>query len=441
MAAIVPAGLFSTSILTKISSYPKLLTSRSVVEVVAALSLATFVFLPFTATTMPNRMLMPASAMLAAALLLSACSKPVPTQEPVRAVKVSTVGLADMQSGSEFSGEVRPRIESRLGFRVAGKLVRRPVELGQTVKAGQLLAQLDPQDYQLAATAAGAQLAAATTNRDLAAADFKRFKELRDQNFISGAELERREAALKAAQSQWDQAKAQMSSQGNQAAYTSLVADMAGVVTAISAEPGQVVAAGTPVVQIAQDGPRDVVFSVPEDKVALMKYGSTVDVKVWASKTVLKATVREVAASADPVTRTYLVKVALDGKDTLPLGSTVSVIPQALDRAGVQVIKLPTSALVQSGKATAVWVLDAASMTVKLQTIEVATADGNAVVVASGLQPGMQVVTAGVHVLSPGQKVTIYKPKGALASTDAAPVAPETVANAAAPVASAPAAQ
>jgi membrane fusion protein, multidrug efflux system len=408
---------------------------------VARLLLLTSVFLTSTATTMPNRFLLSTSAMLAAALLLSACSKPVPPVEPVRAVKVSTVGLADMQSGSEFSGEVRPRIESRLGFRVAGKLIRRPVELGQTVKAGQLLAQLDPQDYQLAATAASAQLSAAATNRDLALADYKRYKDLRDQNFISGAELERRDATLNAAQAQWNQAKAQMSSQGNQAAYTSLTADVAGVVTAISAEPGQVVAAGTPVVQIAQDGPRDVVFSVPEDKVALMQHGSAVDVKVWASKSVLKATVREVAASADPVTRTYLVKVALEGKDTLPLGSTVSVVPQALDRAGVQVIKLPTSALVQSGKATAVWVVEPASMTVKLQPIEVATADGNAVVVASGLQPGMQVVTAGVHVLSPGQKISIYKPKVALGGMDAAQAAPDTLANTAAAAASTAAAQ
>jgi membrane fusion protein, multidrug efflux system len=394
-----------------------------------------------TVTTMPNRILLSAGAVLAAALLLSACSKPAPPEEPVRAVKVSTVGLADIESGAEFSGEVRPRVESRLGFRVAGKLVRRPVELGQTVKAGQLLAQLDPQDYQLAATAARAQLAAAATSRDLAAADYKRYKDLRDQNFISGAELERREATLKSAEAQWDQAKAQMSSQGNQAAYTSLVADVAGVVTAISAEPGQVVAAGTPVVQIAQDGPRDVVFSVPEDKVALMQNGSAVLVKVWASKTVLNATVREVAASADPVTRTYVVKVALEGKDTLPLGSTVSVVPQALDRGGVKVIKLPTSALVQSGKATAVWVLDTASMTVKLQPIVVATADGNMAVVSSGLQAGMQVVTAGVHVLSPGQRVTIYKQKVPAAGMESAQAAPESVANSAAPAASAAAAQ
>lgn len=377
---------------------------------------------------MSTRTFYTAGAVLAAALLATACSKPAPSEEPVRAVKVSTVGASSIQSGSEFSGEVRPRIESRLGFRVAGKLVRRPVELGQMVKAGQVLAQLDPQDYKLATEAARAQVAAAATNRDLAAADFKRFKELRDQNFISGAELERREATLKAAQAQLDQAQAQLNSQGNQASYTTLVADMAGVVTAINAEPGQVVSAGTPVVQIAQDGPRDVVFSVPEDKVVMIKAGSAVDVKVWASKTTVKGVVREVAASADPVTRTFVVKVALDAKDSLALGTTVSVVPQAFDRSGVQVIKLPTSALVQSGKSTAVWVLDSASMTVKLQPITVATADGNEAVVADGLQPGMQVVIAGVHVLSPGQKVSIYKEKMPLALVGAAQAAPEIVA-------------
>ena len=368
------------------------------------------------------------AAIAAAALVLSACSKPAPPEEPIRAVKLITVGASNIASGSEFSAEVKPRVESRLGFRVAGKLIRRNVEMGQTVKAGQVLAQLDPQDYKLAAEAGRAQVAAAATNRDLAAADFKRFKELRDQNFISGAELERREATLKAAQAQLDQAQAQLSSQGNQAAYTTLVADVSGVVTAVSAEAGQVVAAGAPVVQIAQDGPRDVVFSVPEDKAPAIKVGSDVAVKVWASHVSVTGLVREVAASADPVTRTFLVKVALQAKDNLALGTTVTAVPKALDRSGTQVIKLPTSAFHQTGKTSAVWVLDAGSMTVKLQPVVIATADGNEVVVSGGLEPGMQVVAAGVHVLSPGQKVTIYKEKGALTPVNNAPAAPETVA-------------
>ncbi|APW42498.1 efflux RND transporter periplasmic adaptor subunit [Rhodoferax saidenbachensis] len=376
------------------------------------------------------------ATLLAAALVLTACSKTAPPEEPIRAVKVITVGVDSIHSGAEYAGEVRARVESRLGFRVAGKIVRRQAELGQRVKAGEVLAQLDPQDYKLAAEAGRAQVAAAATNRDLAAADFKRYKELRDQNFISGAELERRETTLKAAQAQLDQAQAQLSSQGNQAAYTTLVADVSGVVTSVDAEPGQVVAAGTPVVRIAQDGPRDVLFSVPEDKVALIKAGSGVDVKVWAANTVFKGVVREVAASADPVTRTFGVKVSLESKDAVALGTTVSVVPQAFDRGGVQVIKLPTSALVQSGKSTAVWVLDSANMTVKLQPIAVATADGNEAVVADGLQPGVQVVIAGVHVLSPGQKVTVYKAKGPVAPADAAQAAPETVAPAVAKAAS-----
>jgi multidrug efflux system membrane fusion protein len=379
----------------------------------------------------PHKLLL-ATPVLLSALLLTACSKPAPSEEPVRAVKLMTVGVGSIQSSLEFSADVRARVESRLGFRVGGKVVRRAVELGQTVKAGQVIAQLDPQDYKLAADAARAQVAAAQTNRDLAAADYKRYKELRDQNFISGAELERRDTALKAAQAQLEQAQAQLNNQGNQAGYTTLVADVSGVVTAVTAEVGQVVAAGTPVVQIAQDGPRDVVFSVPEDKVALIKQGSKVDVRVWASKTQVEGTVREVAASADPVTRTFTVKVALEAKDALPLGSTVSVSPKALDRGAVQVIKLPTSALLKAGEGSSVWVLDSATMTVKPQPVVVATADGNDAVITQGLIPGMQVVVAGVHVLSPGQKVSIYKEKGAVAPAPSAPAAMDSVAPSAA---------
>ncbi len=370
-------------------------------------------------------------ALAATALVLSACSKPIPTAEPIRAVKIVIVGVQSMQSGAEFSGDVRARVESRLGFRVGGKIVLRQAQLGQHVRAGEVLAQLDPQDYQLSAQAAKAQVAVAMTNRDLAAADFKRFKELRDKNFISGAELERREAGLKGAQAQLDQAQAQLSGQGNQEGYTKLVATVAGVVTAIEAEVGQVVAAGAPVARVAQDGPRDVVFSVPEDKVAMIKVGSTVDVRVWASNAEFKGVVREVAASADPVTRTFAVKVAMDAADKLALGTTVSVAPHALDRSGPQVIKLPTSALVKDGDTAAVWVLDTTTMTVNLQPIVVATADGNDVVIASGLLPGMRVVSAGVHVLAPGQKVSIYKEKGALALAESAQAAMNSVAKSA----------
>ena len=364
--------------------------------------------------TMKNFALILAAA--ACAVVLGACSKPAQTEEPVRAVKIMTVGVDAFSSGYEFAGEVKAQVESRLGFRVGGKLIRRQAALGQRVQAGQVLAQLDPQDYQLALEAAKAQLRAVTTHRDLAGADYKRFAALKEQNFISAAELERRDATLKAAQAQVDQAQSQLNVQGNQAKYAVLLADVSGIVTAIEAEAGQVVSAGTPVVRIAADGVRDVVFSVPEDKVGGIQRGMQVKVRGWAQDAQTAstlATVREVSASADPVTRTYLVKLAWSSAVAPPpLGATVYVLPEGLGGAqGQSVIKLPTSALRREGQNSAVWVLDKTSMTLKSQTVQIATADGNEAVIAAGLQPGMLVVSAGVHVLSAGQKVTIYQEK------------------------------
>ncbi|SEQ64528.1 efflux RND transporter periplasmic adaptor subunit [Giesbergeria anulus] len=352
----------------------------------------------------------------AATFCLAACSRPEPAPEPLRAVKLLTVGANALQAQQEYAGEVRARTESRLGFRVAGKIMQRPAELGAHVRPGELLAQLDPQDYQLAAQAAQAQVTAAQTQQELAAADYQRYARLQAQNFISGAELERRETTLKAAQATLAQSRAQAAAQSNQTGYTRLLADVAGVITAIEAEPGQVVTAGAPVLRLAHDGPRDVVFAAPEDKVSALRTGQAVQVRPWVQGALLQGRIREVAASADPTTRTYAVKVALEGANPPALGATVYVLPQSLGRAGQTAITLPTTALLQQGNGTAVWVYDPATSTVRLQKIEVATADGNAAVVASGLTPGMQVVATGVHVLSPGQKVTVYQPKTGVAN-------------------------
>jgi membrane fusion protein, multidrug efflux system len=369
--------------------------------------------------------------------LLAACSKPEPAPQPIRAVKVVTVGESGLQAGYEYSGEVRARVESRLGFRVAGKLIKRQAEVGQRVKAGQVLAQLDPQDYKLAVDSARAALAAAATNRDLAAADFKRFQSLKEQNFISGAELERRETALKAAEAQVAQAQAQLANVGNQVGYANLVADISGIVTAVDAEVGQVVSAGSPVVRIAQDGPRDVVFSVPEDRLALVAVGAAAKAKRWSAEAAngagkgeeLSGKIRELAASADPLTRTYQAKLALDASVNLPLGSTVYVLANN-PLVGVQAIKLPTSSLMQSAQGVSqVWLLDKATMTVKAANVQVATADGNEAVIASGLKAGDVVVSAGVHVLSPNLKVTIYQEKGSVALVSPAQSATQSIAN------------
>ncbi len=317
--------------------------------------------------------------------------------------------------GLEFSGEIRARVETGLGFRVGGKLINRSVELGQRVKAGQELAHLDPQDYRLASEATSAQLLVAQTNRDLAAADLKRYQDLFKQGFISAAELERREAAFKAAQAQWQQAQAQNAVQANQSNYTRLQADGAGVVTAVEANAGQVLAAGQPVVKLAMDGPRDVVFSVPEDLLSTLKVGGMVDVRLWNSGKSLKAKLRDVSASADPVTRTFVVKAMLPGdlgrdEGDVVLGATVTVtLPSAATSSGVSRVTLPTSALRHEGGVTSVWVLDPASMTVSAQAVEVRITEGNEAVISAGLKNGDQVVVSGVHALSPGQKVSLFQ--------------------------------
>lgn len=338
--------------------------------------------------------------------LLGGCSRPAPAPEPVRSVRTITVAADSAGGVHEFAAEVRARIESRLGFRVGGKMIRRQAEIGQHVPAGALLAELDAQDLRLQQSAAVSSAQSAQVNLQLATDDFERYKNLRNQGFISGADLDRREATLKAAQAQFNQARAQASVQVNQATYSKLTASTAGVITGVDAEPGAVLAAGAPVVRLAQDGPRDAVFAVPEDAVsqlrALLGSPGALQVRLWGASATLPATVREVAAAADPVTRTFLVKADLDRAD-VQLGQTATVLLAMPQRSGIT--KLPLTAVTEQQGKTAVWVVDRSSMTVRVQPIVVAGADGNSVVVAGGLAPGQVVVTAGVHVLTPGQKV------------------------------------
>jgi RND family efflux transporter MFP subunit len=353
-----------------------------------------------------NKPLFVATVISLSALGLAGCAKKEAPPEPVRAVRTITVSGSETVAAHEYAAEIRARTESRLGFRVGGKLQSRSVNLGDSVRAGQLLAQLDGQDLRLGQDAARAALAAAQTNLDQASADYKRFKELRDQGFIGAAELERRETAMKTARAQLDQAKAQASVQGNQAGYASLVADAAGVVTAVEAEPGQVVGAGTPVVRLAHDGPRDAVFSVPEDRVGavrqLLGKVDAITLQPWGTGDSVKATVREIAAAADPVTRTFLVKADL-GKAAVRLGQTASV--RVAGQAVAGVIRLPLTAVAEAKGQTVVWLLDRGQMAVRSQPVVVAGADGNTVVVRQGVKPGDEVVVAGTHMLTAGLKV------------------------------------
>jgi len=361
---------------------------------------------------------------LAAVMTMTACSKKIEKTEDVRPVRAVQAVLEGSDIATEFSGEVRPRIESRLGFRVPGKIVARKVDVGTTVKRGQVLMQLDPQDLLLGQAQAKAGLSAAESNRDLAKAELKRYQELRDKSFVAQAVLDAKETAFKAAQASYDQAKAGLSNQTNQASYASLVADVDGVVTGIDAEVGQVVAAGTPVVRVAKMGELDVVVGIPEDKINGIRRMSDVKVRMWANQgQIIAAKLRELSPIADPVTRTFTAKVALspEAKD-VRLGMTAMVSfgmknPQAM-------IRLPLTALLQDKNAHSVWVVDAGM--VKLVPVALGGTAGEDVLIASGLNAGQMVVTAGVNLLKSGQKVKILgveaATKGAQAS-DAALVA------------------
>ena len=364
---------------------------------------------------------MPRTAPIAALVLatfVAGCSRPPPSAEPVRAVRTVTVEQQSAGGRIDYAGEVRARTESRLSFRVAGKMVARPVELGDTVNAGQVLARLDPQDMALGQQAAQSALEAARVNAEQAQADHKRFSELRDQGFISAAELERRESAYKAAQAQYEQARAQAGVQGNQARYTTLVADASGVITATEADPGTVLSAGSTVLRLAADGPRDVVFAVPEQQAgqfrALEGRAGALQVRLWGQgDNAIPATVREVAAAADAATRTFTVKADV-GSAAVRLGQTATVSLPVPGAPGV--FKLPLSAVFEQQGRSHVWLLDGASMTVGAQPVKVAGAEGNMVLIADGIAAGQTVVSAGAHTLTPGQKVTRFAASAATAA-------------------------
>jgi RND family efflux transporter MFP subunit len=306
---------------------------------------------------------------------------------------------------AEFPGEVRARVESRLAFRVPGKITARKVDPGTLVKRGQVLMQLDPQDLRLSQAQAMAGLRAAETTRDLAKAELKRYQELRVKNFVSQAVLDQKLSAWKAAQAHVDAAQAGYYGQSNQAGYATLVADIDGVVTAVDADVGQVVTPGTPVVRVAKTTEKEIVIGLPEDKVDTLRKVQDVTVRLWANpKVVIPGKIREVSPVADAATRTYAVKVSIpDSFDAVKLGMTALV--QFSSTTAAPMIKVPLTALFHEKATTSVWVLE--NGTVKLVPVQVGGTAGNEVVLVGGVKPGQTVVTAGVNLLKQGQKVKV----------------------------------
>lgn len=357
---------------------------------------------------MTNRMGWAAAAAAAAALALAACGKAPETRpEEVRPVRVLMVGEAKTLSprSVEFAGEVRARYETRLAFRVGGKVVERAVEVGARVQQGQLLARLDPDDLAQAAASAGAQVASVQAEREFAAAELKRYTELRAKNFISQAEFDRRASAFATADARLQAVRAQYRQAANQTAHATLRADSTGVITGIEAEVGQVVAAGQTVARLARPGEKEIAIAVPESQHARLEHatGFTVSLNALPGKT-WKGRLRELSPLADPVTRTYAARITVLGAgEDVDLGMSARVAVADLE-ARQPGVELPIAALYARGDAPQVWLLNADN-TVRLAPVKTRGVSGERVVVESGLAPGDVVVTAGAQLLRSGQRV------------------------------------
>lgn len=328
-----------------------------------------------------------------AALLIAGCDKPPVAEQPVRMVRVVQVNGAAVSGGLTFPGEVRARHESRLGFRIGGKIVERRVDVGAAVKRGQVLARLDAQDVSL-------QAAQAEAGRALAEAEAKRYRDLRAKNFVSQAVLDAKETALKTAEAQSGVAR-------NQAAYATLVADRDGVVTALEAEAGQVVSAGQTVVRVAGDSEKEIVIAVPESDVEKVRTadGFAVSLNSLPGRS-WQGRLRELSPGADAATRTFTARIAVANEsDAMRLGMSASV--QAKVSRGDTALMLPLSAFFTRNDQPNVWVLDPATHTVSLTKVETDGIVGNDMRVKGGLQTGMLVVTAGANLLEQGQKVRL----------------------------------
>lgn len=338
--------------------------------------------------------------------LLAACGEKMPPPDareagprPVKVLKVGAGGTTPAGMGvaqeDRYSGEVRARIESTPGFRVGGKIVERLVDAGAHVQAGQPLARLDPADQRLAA-------AQAEASRALATAELKRTQELKAKNFISQAALDAKETAAAAADAQAQLMK-------NQAAYTTLRADAAGVVAAVLAEPGQVVGAGQGIFRIARDGAREVAIAIPESRLAGFKVGAGATVELWSqgSGKAYRGVLREIAPAADAATRTFAARVTIaDADDAVALGMTATV---RFTRAAAEEIVVPLAAILQQGERPAVWVVGADG-TVTQRPIDVVRYTDAGAVVKDGLQAGETIVAAGAFKLAAGEKVRAVTP-------------------------------
>ncbi|MCW2241231.1 efflux RND transporter periplasmic adaptor subunit [Azospirillum canadense] len=369
---------------------------------------------------MPRQAL--SAALLLTAAMLAGCQEQSHHQADagpvIRPVRTITVQPQSFRLSETATGTIEARADADLGFRIAGKLVERKVDVGDRVRAGDLLAQLDDQDQRNALRTAESNLASAQAEQVQARNEEGRKRELLANGNTSRAIYDAALLSMRTADAKVVAAQAALQSARDKVGYTELMADRDGVVTTVGAEPGQVVEAGAMVVRVAQPEEREAVFNVAEAGIRGAPKDPVIEVTLAGAPDVAAlGRVREISPQADPVTRTHTVRIALENPpDALRLGATVT---GRLKQPPAPVIELPATALLEEtatdgSTRTLVWVVDPQSQTVRRRIVAIRPRDGargpdGPVIVTDGLSKGDVVVTTGVHSLTEGQRVRFNK--------------------------------
>lgn len=361
--------------------------------------------LPEIKMTKTHYMILGAAAVLFVGWrVFSALQPPALEDRIAPVVRTITIGDTVAKDTALYPGEVRGKYESPLAFQAPGKIVARYVNLGDNVRAGQVLMELDPKDVRQNYNAAQATYQAALSNYEVVKENYKRYTALYEKGAVSTMIRDEHKTRYDAAASQLESARAQLTASENQMGYTRLMSDHDGVVSSISGEVGQVVGAGTPVATVVQDGSREIQIFVPENRLGQIRLNQPATITFWALNN-LTATghIAEIAPMADSVTRTYKVKVAVDSMpEAANLGMTAKV---TLNAGTVKSTLVPTGAIYQTGDQAQVWVVR--DKKVSLVPVKTAGFEGSDVKITEGLSKGDVVVTGGINKLAEGQEVRL----------------------------------
>ena len=348
-----------------------------------------------------------AFALLATLAIAPGCSEKQAESKPViRPVKVVEIAKADKTRALEYSGAVRARTDMNLGFRVSGKITDRRVDIGQRVKPGDVLAKIDATDYALSVKRAEADLLSAQKQVQTATLTRNRAQQLFDKNVSPKSQLEQAQLTYDQAAATRDSASSALDEAKNQVAYANLTSDMSGIVTAVNADVGQVVSAGTPVLTVAVDGEKEVAIAVPESDIGQFSVGKTVKARFWSNDAlVLDGKVREVSGSADGQSRTFAVRVSLPNDPHVLLGMTSTI--EATAGNVTPYVSVPLSALAEKDGRKIVWLVDRSAATVHSKDVRLADFSGDGVRVAEGLKVGDLVVAAGTQFMTENMPVKL----------------------------------